>query len=133
MDYSKEELSGIYELGKMYFEMGFFVPAERIFSGLIGIEGSMIPARLGLGLIKLERGLYQEATLHFRQVLQSGSYAIHAKLGLVSAFIGMQEMSRARSLIAEIAKELPQHSNVGSEIRMLAQAFAVRCGAEGVR
>lgn len=128
MPYSNEELSSIYELGRMYFEMGFFVPAERIFGGLVAVDNGQTPARIGLGLLKLERGLFQESTIHFRTAIQAGPFALQAKIGLVSAFIGLNELPRARSLLGEIGKELTQNPKIPRELRTLAEVFAERCG-----
>ena len=60
-DYTKEMLSAAYELGRLYFESGYFVPAERIFSGLAAVDRGLTPSRVGLGLIRLEKGQFQEA------------------------------------------------------------------------
>ena len=123
--YTREELGSIYELGRMYFEMGYLAPAERIFAGLAGIDVGQTAAKIGLGLLKLERGLFQEATGHFRASLQAGSFPVQAKLGLVMAFLGLQEMPRARTLLAEVGKEM---KDVSSDTRQLAEALAKRCG-----
>ena len=127
MSYSKETLNAIYELGRMYFEMGFFVPAERIFAGLADCDEGVTAARLGLGLLKLERGMFQESLVHFRAALNSNNFPIHAKLGLIAAFVGMQELGRARSLLAELAKEMQNALNVEPDVRTLAEALAQRC------
>jgi hypothetical protein len=128
MSYTQEDLTSIYELGRMYFEMGFFMPAERIFAGLTVVDNGTTPARLGLGLLKLERGLFQESTVFFRASLQAKTFTLEAKLGLVAAFLGMGEIPRARSLLAEIAKEIQSTpAAVHPEVRTLAEAFAQRC------
>ena len=127
--YSSEELLAIYELGRMYYEMGFFVPAERIFGGLITVDNNSTPARVGLGLLKVERGLYQDSTVHFRASIQAGAFVMQAKLGLVAAFLGLQEIPRARSLLAEIGKEMSQTPNVDQNLKTLAEAYAERCAA----
>ena len=97
-EYTSEELTSIYELGRLYFEMGYFAPAERIFSGLAAVDDDRTPSRLGLGLVKLERGLYQEAAVHFRAALQSNTYTLQSKLGMCAAFVAVGEVSRARSI-----------------------------------
>ncbi len=35
--YSQTELNSIYELGRLYYEMGYFAPAERLFTGLSAV------------------------------------------------------------------------------------------------
>lgn len=102
--YNVEELYAIYELGRLYFEMGYFVPAERIFVGLATVDDGLTPSRLGLGLIKLENGLLDEAISHFRDALDTKRYDLQAKIGLSIAFIALQENSRARLLISDLRK-----------------------------
>ena len=125
--YSSEELIAIYELGRLYFEMGYFAPAERIFSGLLSIDPNMTPARLGLGLLKLELGLYQDATAHFRQALQNNVYEAQSKLGLCAAFLATGEKARAASLLAEVGKATDAGQPLDSETKRLFDAFVVRC------
>ena len=127
MSYGKEQLRAVYELGRMYFEMGFFVPAERIFAGLAAVDAGTTAARLGLGLLKLERGLFQESTVYFRAALQANTFPLEAKLGLVAAFIGLGEHPRARSLLGEVARDIQAQPNIDAEVRTLAEAFAERC------
>ncbi len=127
--YTQQELFSIYELGRLYFEMGFYVPAERIFSGLSVVDQNLTPARVGLGVLKLERGLFQESAVHFRAAIQSNAFLLEAKLGLVAAFTGMGELPRARSLLSEVAKEFRETNEVSSELVALAEVFATRCAS----
>ena len=85
--YSPEELTAIYELGRLYYEMGYFTPAERIFSGLSAVDENQTCAQLGLGLIKLERGAYQDAITQLRLALQQPLGEVQAKIALAAAFI----------------------------------------------
>lgn len=125
-NYNEYEIGSIYELGRMYFEMGFFAAAERVFSGLAAIDDGKSPARLGLGLVKLERGLYQEAVQHLRDSLQSNQYSVQTKVALSFAFLGLGELSRARSILSQMIKEIGPQTAVESEVRTLWEALAVR-------
>ncbi len=130
-EYSDEQLKAIYELGRMYYEMGYFAPAERIFAGLIGVDNGRTPARLGLALVKLERGALQEAAQHFRAALQNTGIAMQTKLGLAAAFVAAGELNRARSILGEVSKEA---ANLGKnaeekELRALWEALAIRTGS----
>jgi len=122
--YTREELTAMYELGRLYYEMGYVAPAERMFAGLAGIDGNATASRIGLGLLKIERGAFQEATAHFRAALQAGTYIPSAKIGLVIAFIGMQEFARARSLLSEVTKD-PR--DLTPEMKQLVEALTERC------
>ncbi|OVE79675.1 hypothetical protein BVY02_02520 [bacterium J17] len=110
IDYPPEVLGGIYELGRLYYELGYYGPAERIFLGLSVVDRFSTPARLGLALVKLELGLFQESTVYFRAALQEGPQALHAKLGMCAAFIAMGEITRARSMLGQLAREFARLS-----------------------
>ncbi len=156
-NYPSEQLVALYELGRLYFEMGYFAPAERVFAGLVAVDAGFLPARIGLGAVKLERGLFQESIGHFRAVVQdatssgvagqnlgaqggqqpdrsiqvNSAYRLVGKVGLVAAFLGTQDATRAKSLLAEVAKEIAEiniadYQQIDPEIRILADAFAIR-------
>ncbi len=126
-DYHDEELLSIYELGRMYYEMGYFVPAERIFQGLLAVDGNNTPARLGLGLLKLEHRAYPEAIINFKTAVQNNHYPIQAKLGLACSFIGLGEIDRAKQLLLQLAPELETNREISSELRALWEMLALRC------
>lgn len=118
-NYTREQVVALYELGRMYFEMGYFTPAERIFNGLAVIDEQGVPARIALGLLKLERGLHAEASGHFRASLQAKMYPLQAKLGLCFAFLAAGEKSRVRSVLEEIVKTSVIDHTVDPEVRTL--------------
>ena len=126
-EYSREELTSIYELGRLYFEMGYFTPAERIFSGLMSVDNAQTYSRLGLGLVKLELGAFQEAATYFRMALQQEGCDLQAKLGLCAVFLAINEASRAQSLIGEVSKTLEGGREIDEEVRKLYEALAIRC------
>lgn len=128
-DYSKEELIAIYELGRLYFEMGYFIPAERIFSGLAAVDSNGCTcARLGLGLVKLEQGLYQEAVTQLRAALQQTTWEIPTKLSLCASFIASDEEQRARSLLLEVSKAVESGKAIDPEQRKLLEALRLSYG-----
>lgn len=124
-DYTREMLSAVYELGRLYFESGYFLPAERIFSGLAAIDRGLTPARIGLGLIRLEKGQFQDAIPHLRAGLQGSLYVPEAKVALALSFIGLGETQRAHSLLLELAREPVLNDN--RELRSLYEAAMLRC------
>jgi thioredoxin-like negative regulator of GroEL len=124
--YSVEEMSAFYELGRTYFEMGYFAPAERIFNGLAALDDQQGHARLALGMIKLERGLLEEATTHFRAVLEQGNFELAAKLGLCACFVSSSDVQRAQSILSEIAGIIEKQRGIDPEIRKLYEAFVLR-------
>lgn len=132
MDYSPKALSAIYELGRLYFEMGYFAPAERIFSGLVAVDSAATPAHIGLGLIKLECGLFSESISTFREALEKGTFSLQAKVGLAAAFICTGEVSRARSLLTQVGREqggAEGMAALNAETKTLWEALMLRCEA----
>ena len=126
-EYSTEELNGLYELGRLYFEMGYYAPAERIFNGLVLVDDELTPSRLALGILKLECGLYQEATSHFRVLVEKGQYPLQTKLGLSGVFIATGDLARARQTLDEVGLEM-QRIDVDSEVEGLYEAFRLQVG-----
>ena len=112
--------------------MGYYTPAERIFNGLCVIDGGVTPSRISLGVIKLERGLFEESAQHFKRALQEGYYPLQSKLGLSIVFIGQGDISRAKSVLVQLATELEKAIDAPSELRTLWEALALRCEGGGV-
>jgi lipopolysaccharide biosynthesis regulator YciM len=122
--YTIEILSGIFELGRMYYETGFFAPAERIFSGLIAVDNGATPSKLALGLVKLDLGLYNEASTLFRQCIEERSFDRSAKIALAGCFIAQNELKRAQSLLVEVAEV--SRKNLSYEERKLLDGLLIR-------
>lgn len=122
--YSNEALTGIFELGRMYYETGFFAPAERIFAGLVSVDNGFTPSKLGLGLVKLDLGLYNEASTLFRQCIEDRSFDRSAKIALAICFIAQGELKRAQSLLVEVAEV--SRKSLSYEERKLLEGLLLR-------
>ena len=127
-NYSNKELNSIYQLGILYYDMGFFAPAERVLQGLVAIDKEYSPAKLGLGLIKIEKGLFAEAAGLFREVIESGNFNLQAKLGLVFSFLGAKDISRAKSILNQVKSDHKEELEVNKNLGVLLQAAIFRCG-----
>lgn len=125
-DYSEDLLKSICELGRLYLEMGFFVPAERIFNGLIVIEPGLSCARLGLAIVKLERGLYAEASSQFRLAMQSEQFQIYSKLGLCCCYLAQKDLKRASSILQETRGDITSKAQGEVELMRLYNALRAR-------
>lgn len=126
--YANEQLTALYELGRLYYQLGYYAPAEKIFHGLVAVDNKQTAAKVGLGLIKLERGAFEEAASHFRQALDEGHYKLQAKLGMLTAFVAQDEILRARSLLEEIDNEVANQESLDPDLRKLIRALFKRCG-----
>ncbi len=136
-----EELIGIYELGRLYYESGFLTPAERILHGLVLIDDGSTPSRGALGVVQLESGKSEEAVHHFRAAVKNPRRVeeiLVGKLGLIACFLSVGDIERAATLVRESEADLSllateaRNSNLlgqrAAELGELWQAFALRCG-----
>ena len=126
--YTQSQLLDIYELGRLYFEMGYYYSAEKIFAGLTAVDEGHTPAAIGWGLIKLERGQFEEAAGLLRQVGQASDFKNQGRLGLALTFIGQGEIERARILLSQIEQELNRAPEIHTDLLKVNTALLARCG-----
>lgn len=124
-EYSRDELAAIYELGRLYYEMGYLTAAERVFNGLSCVDNAQTPARVGIALVKLERGSYDDAVEQFRCALRTPAGELPAKVGLCATLVAMGNVPRAAELLQEIRPEMAQQS---PEVARIFEAYCIRCG-----
>lgn len=118
-DYSREQLVALYQLGRLYYRMGYYAPAERIFHGILAMNEEETAARIGLGLIKLERGAFKDSAEHFRKALENSHFKLQSKIGLATTFIAEGEEVRARSLLEEIDQQIDDLEKLDPGLRKL--------------
>lgn len=124
VDYTPELFVALYELGRLYYEMGYFGASERIFLGLSAVDREATPCRVGVGVVRLERGAFQEALNAFRAALRDPHWQAEAKLGLAAAFLARTELDRAATILSEIESEVSQ-----PELQKLWRALLARCSS----
>jgi hypothetical protein len=121
------ELCAIYELGRLYFETGFLAEAEVIFLGLRAASAEFAPSFVGIGLVRLEKGEFQESLLSFREAVKQHRLIVEAKIGMGAAFLALGENRRAATILLELSREVNE-PHVSSEVRQLWQALSRRSG-----
>jgi len=139
--FTSDEFVGIYELARLYYEMGFLTASERILNGLVLCDEGATPSRGALGLVNLETGKADEAVLQFRASVKNPRRIddiLVGKLGLIAAFLSVGDIERAGTLVTESESDLSQLANEGrnsgvivqrsDELQELWHAFALRCG-----
>lgn len=134
MKLNTQELSAIYGLARLYYEMGYLSAAERILNGLVKVDYGHTPSRVALGLVKLESGRPDEAIQMFRGAVKEPrrqEEQVAGKLGLVAAFLYVGDLERGKLLVREIQQDLEQNVVVSASLRTLWEAFAIRCGVVG--
>ena len=125
MKFSDSEVEALFEIGRFYYILGYFVPAARIFSGLQHIDEGLVPTFVALGLLKLEGGLYAEASVYFRESISRNLFINEAKIGLAASYIGMGESSRAHSVLTQMKKDIVIN-NVSTEFLRLWESLVIR-------
>lgn len=128
--YPGEVTLAIYELGRLYFEMGYSAAAERIFSGLAAAAPGKTPALVGLGLLRLEQGRTEDAVALLGRELESGDFQVEAKMALAAACIARGDMGKAKSILVPLAGDLESlKGSISPAVRDLWEAMALRCDA----
>lgn len=127
IEYSAEESAAIYELGRMYFEMGYLAAAERIFNGLTVVDGGRTPSRVGLGVVKLERGAFDQAFEQFRAAMKSGRFELEAKLGLCASLVAMGDFTHASEFLDELRPQV--EATPEEAVKRIYRALALRTRA----
>ena len=124
--YQRDQILGLYELGRLYYEMGIFPSAEKIFAGLIAVQAPFVPCHVGLGLVKLERGQYEEADYWFREALKNKDFELEAKFGLTLVFLATNELGRAKVLMNQMEPFFSSQKNSDPILQNLREALFLR-------
>lgn len=127
--YQRDELAAIYELGRIYYEMGYFAAAERVFSGLSSSSSISAPALLGQALIRIEHKQYDDALNLLRALIQEGTLALEAKIAMCACLVAMGDFSRGKSLVVQVGRDLERDGRELTNFRRLWEALAIRCDA----
>ena len=125
-NYSDSQFLAIYELGRLYYQMGFSASAEKIFSGLVAVRSESVNSLIGLGLVRLERGLFSAAFDTFRLALNIDSSSVEAKIGMAVSAVALKDFSRAQVILSEIQRESFEYLNRRDSLRMIVESFLLR-------
>ena len=106
--------------------MGYLAPSERIFQGLAFCDRGKTPARIGLGLIKLETGLFEAAAASFRGAIDYDQLPLRARLGMSFVFLAQRDFARASSLLILVEKEFSSELAKNSVLKRLFEAAKLR-------
>lgn len=104
--YSDEEIVHIYELARLFLELGELSKADIVVTGLIEIAPEFSPARLAKGYVALHEGNFELAVDQGRQMLALAPLNPQAMLLLVSAFLGTGDFNQAGTLLGEVGETI---------------------------
>ena len=126
-EYGTELVLGLYNLGRMYYELGYRGLAHRVFEGLVRIDRrAESPAKIGVAALYLEQQDYKEALVQFRDVIENSAFALEGKLGLCAVFVAQGELERGKQLLLSIQGEIDAVQNQPKLISLW-EALLVRC------
>ncbi|MCB0339917.1 MAG: hypothetical protein KDD53_09945 [Bdellovibrionales bacterium] len=104
--YSDEEVSHVYELGRLYLESGDLAKADSIFQGIVVVAPDFWPAWLGLSYIAVVTERFDQALNSARSALRVMPDSVEAVLFLVSSLISSGDFNTAGSYLGEIAEKI---------------------------
>ena len=104
--YSDEEVLCIFELGRLYIEIGEFVKAEEIFLGLIEIAPQYTPAWLGISYIEVSRKKYESAIKYLIQALSLNKDSIEVQIFLIVCTLSTKDFQSAGTYLGEVQEKI---------------------------
>lgn len=104
--YSDEEISAIYELGRLYLESGLFPAAENIMRGLTEVVPEFAPAWLGLCYLHTQNRNNDAALLAARQAVRMDARSVEAQLFLVACFLTSGDYNSAGTYLGEVGEAI---------------------------
>ena len=104
--YSEEEISTIYELGRLYLESGLFPAAENIMRGLTEVVPDFAPGWLGLCYLHIQNKNSDAALQAARQAVRADSSSIEAQLFLITCFLSVGDYNSAGTYLGEVGESI---------------------------
>lgn len=104
--YSADELSHIYELGRLYLENGDYKRAQTIFFGLTQVAPTFAPAWLGLAAIQITDKQYDEAIHSVSQALSAEPHSHEALIFLAACYLCTGDYNSAGTHLGEIGEKI---------------------------
>lgn len=114
--YSDEELSHIYELARLYLEMGNVKSAEIILSGLVEVAPDFAPGWMGMAYIQMLSKNYEAASLAARNALRVVPGSPEALLYLVACLLTLGDFNSAGSFLGEIQEKIDTGVSLPQEV-----------------
>jgi lipopolysaccharide biosynthesis regulator YciM len=124
--YSEEEISCIYELGKLFIETGELRKAEEIFSGLIEVSQKFIPAHLALCYLFMLQKKYEEVVSLSKYILEMREGSIEAMLFLVVAALNTRDYQLAGTHLGEVQESINENKVHNIKLLKLFKSQLVR-------
>ena len=114
--YSDEEVSRIYELGRLCLENGDVKKAEAVLTGVTQIAPDYAPAWLAMSYVQL-LGKNQDAAFQAaRQAYKADPNSVEAMLFLISCLLSHHDYNTAGTYLGEVAERIESgavsHPNV---------------------
>lgn len=102
--YSDEEISAIYELGRLSLENGDLRRAEAIMSGLTEVAPDFACAWLGMAYLHIQNQDFEAALTATRQALRVDPNFVEATLFLVTCLLTTGDVNSAGTYLGELGE-----------------------------
>lgn len=104
--YAEEEISSIYELGRLCLENGSLRQAETILLGLTEVAPDYAPAWLGMSYIHIQNRNFDGAIFAARQALRIDPNFTEAMLYLVACLLTTGDFNAAGTYLGEVSDKI---------------------------
>ncbi|NLF25378.1 MAG: tetratricopeptide repeat protein [Deltaproteobacteria bacterium] len=104
--YSEDEISHIYELGRLFLENGEVRRAEAIFQGLTEIAPEFPAGWLGLSYVGIQNKNLDDAIFAARQALRLDPEFNEALLYLVCCLLSIGDYTTAGTYLGELGEKI---------------------------
>lgn len=108
--YSEEEITSIYELGRLLIENGSLKQAESIFQGLIEVAPEFVPGWLGLAYLHIHQNNSETGLITAQQAVRLDAESCEAMLFLVICLLSTGDYQSAGSYLGEIGDRVESGS-----------------------
>lgn len=124
--YTDEEITLIYELGRLSFETGNHRRAELLARGLIEVAPDFIPSYLLLAIVLSFAKSYDAANDLLQTVLRLNEDNLEAQLLAASICLTQRNYTMAGTMLGEASERIKSASNVAPSLRKFYQIQLAR-------
>lgn len=116
-NYTEDEITLIYELARLSFEVGNHRRAETLSRGLIAIAPDFIPSYLVLACVLAFAKSYEQATDCIQTVLRLNENSLEAQLLGASVYLTLGNLTMAGTMLGEATERIKQDIDVAPTLK----------------
>ena len=124
--YTEDELTLIYELGRLSFEVGNHRRAEALARGLIAVAPDFVPSYILLATVLAFAKSYDQATDLLQTVLRLNEDNLEAQLLAASIYLTQSNYTMAGTMLGEAAERIKFTPDVAPALKNFYQIQLAR-------